>query len=203
MASKTSWVEIIVAIVGGLILGIGSTLFFQEGRIVKLETQLDELRNRLKENSVSITPSTKTPEAIQPTAAVLSKNTELTNAAWDAFKKLDYVASIEKAKECINIFEIQALQEQKDFSEKKLPPPPLGRPANDSKKEEVLSRGVLNDVATCYFIKGQALEKLVRIDEAKEAYKETRKFPDARAWDVAGFFWAPAVGATNNLSKLQ
>ena len=36
----------------------------------------------------------------------------------------------------------------------------------------------------------------------KEAYMSVQQLPDARTWDLAGFFWSPAQEASNRLARL-
>jgi hypothetical protein len=147
------------------------------------------------------TPTPVTSRCPTPTTP-LPKNTELTKCAWDFFNAGMYDQSIIAAEECIDQFESQAIQEQQEFTASGKPAPPIGEPPDVITRDETLARGPLNDVATCYFIKGWSLEKLDSISEAKEAYMSTQQFPDARAWDLAGFFWSPAQEASNRFAKL-
>lgn len=74
---------------------------------------------------------------------------------------------------------------------------------SDQDKQKIFANGLLNDVATCYFIKGKAAEKLVRKDDAKRAYEEAKKLTYARAWDPQGWFWSPSEGASDRLDALR
>ncbi len=74
---------------------------------------------------------------------------------------------------------------------------------NDEEKKRIDSHGLLNDVGACYFIKGQAAEKLGRKDEAKQAYGEAKKLTYARVWDPKGWYWSTAEGATERLNALH
>jgi hypothetical protein len=125
----------------------------------------------------------------------------LTTCAWNLLNEGRYEETIIVAKECIDTFEGQALREQQEFTASGSPTPPIGA-VSEEEKNKILPRGALNDVATCYFIKGQALEKSNRISEAKEAYRGAQQFPDARTWDPAGFFWSPAQAASDRLARL-
>lgn len=153
---------------------------------------------------VASPPTTPTSVAVtqQPPTVPLPLHSQLTTAAWNAFNKQDFVEAIAKAQECIDGFKPQALREQKEYAAGGSTPPPVGAVSEDEKRK-IFSRGGLNDVATCYFIKGKALENLSRIGEAKEAYKSAQQFPDARTWDAAGFFWSPAQGASDRLAFLK
>jgi hypothetical protein len=114
---------------------------------------------------------------------------------------MDYTLAILKADECITNFELQAITQQDELAKNGNPMPPLGFVSKEE-QQIIFSRGVLNDVATCYLIKGQSLEKLNRINEAKDVYQKTLQFSYARAWDKSGGFWSPVDAASNHLSKL-
>jgi hypothetical protein len=149
-------------------------------------------------------PSTAQPSVVgtQALAAPLPLHSQLTTAAWKAYNKQDYVEAIAKAQECIGGFRPQAVREQQEYAAGGNTPLPVGA-VDEVEKRKIFSRGGLNDVATCYYIKGQALEKLGRIGEAKDAYKSAQQFPDARTWDAAGFLWSPAQGAADRLAVLK
>ena len=137
-----------------------------------------------------------------PTASAIPEHTQLTVAAWDALDRNDYIAAASTAQVCIDKFEGVATQEHDTLIANSSPPPPLG-PITDEEKRLIDSRGTLNDVATCYFILGQALEQLNRIEEAKAAYSGAQKFPYARTWDPTNHgVWSPAEAASDRLNKL-
>jgi len=63
---------------------------------------------------------------------------------------------------------------------------------------------VMNDVATCLFIKGEALMREGRIEEAKKVFKEIiDKYPYSVAWDPRGWFWSVKEKAEITLKKLE
>lgn len=130
-----------------------------------------------------------------------SLNVELTNAAWEALNHEEYKVAVTKAEGCIKTFEKQARREQQAFTSSDQPTPPVGE-VPLAIKSEILNRGVLNDVATCYFIKGQAYEGMNAFSDAKDAYTRVLEFPDGRAWDPKGWFWSPAQAAADRLSVL-
>jgi len=129
-------------------------------------------------------------------------NVQLTKQAWDAFNEEDYERAIVHAEECINEFRGAADREQKQLEEDHVPLPPKGK-VSDQQKEIILARGLLNDVATCFWIKGRSAENLERIEEAKQAYQATLRYTYARCWDPKGWFWAPSEAASDRLSQLQ
>ncbi|UCC94720.1 MAG: hypothetical protein JSW40_07880, partial [Candidatus Omnitrophota bacterium] len=51
--------------------------------------------------------------------------------------------------------------------------------------------GVMNDVATCYFIKGEALRDEGKPEEAKQVLSEVvQRYPYAQAFDPRGWYWS-------------
>lgn len=129
----------------------------------------------------------------------LPLNAQLTTDAWNALNASEYPNAVSIAQECISAFANQALREQRALDG--ATPPPVGKVGEDE-KQAIFSHGVLNDVATCYFIKGQALERLNRLSEARDAYIQAEQFSYARTWDEQGWFWSPAEAATDRLSAL-
>ncbi len=62
----------------------------------------------------------------------------------------------------------------------------------------------LNDVGTSYFIRGEALLKLDKKDEALAAYKAVmNQFNYAQTWDPKGWFWSPAEAASKKVAMLS
>jgi len=127
---------------------------------------------------------------------------QLTKAAWDYFNGGLYTEAISKTQECIALFKDQALREQQKLTASSIAAPPVGLVSDEKTKTEILTRGILNDVAACYYVMGQTLEKLERIDEAKEAYQHVQEFPDARVLGQDGYFWSPAQTASDRLTEL-
>jgi hypothetical protein len=146
--------------------------------------------------SVAIVVVRATGPAPQP------KNVVLTTAAWNAFNAKDSSQAIARTQECIDEFRVSADQEQAELEKQKLPLPPKGK-VTEAEKQAIFARGLLNDVATCYFIKGRSAEYLGRIDLAREAYGQATRYTYARTWDPAGFFWSPAEGAGDGLARLK
>jgi hypothetical protein len=80
--------------------------------------------------------------------------------------------------------------------------PPKGR-VLDAEKNTIFSRGLLNDVTTCFLIKGRSAENLGRKDAAKQAYVSVTKYKHARCWDPKGWFWSPAEMVAYRLAGLN
>lgn len=129
------------------------------------------------------------------------ENVQLTNAAWDAYNRSDFEQAIKAADKCIDEFQGDADRKQASL-EGEHPTIPVGKVSKDEKKK-ILANGVLNDVATCFFIKGRSAENLKRMDDAKQAYKAAAKYIYARTWDPKGWFWSPADAASDRLKRLE
>ena len=141
-------------------------------------------------------PSTPQPTATATATAISATSEALTQAAWDALEKAPN-AAVENARQCIDLFEATATEQQAKLTTA----PPDGAVSVEQKKA-IVANWALNDVATSYWILGQALEKLDRVDEAKEAYQGAERFPYGRTWDPKGWFWQPAKAASDRLEKL-
>ena len=129
-------------------------------------------------------------------------NVELTTAAWDAFNKEDFARAIANADKCISEFRGAADRAQHGLDKAGTPPPPTGK-VSDEVKTVILSRGLLNDVATCYYIKGRSAQELGRHEEAIGAYRAATKYTYARCWDPKGWFWSPAEAAQDRLTTME
>ncbi len=132
-------------------------------------------------------------------------SSEYVKKAWEASGKLDFESVDRITSECISKYQDQAdqlAQGLKDF-------PPKG---------EESAYKVMNDIATCIFIKGEALVKKMHIllDEGKnkEAYKIKeeavkifkeliKKYPFAQAWDPRGWWWSIKQASESTLKKLE
>jgi hypothetical protein len=129
-------------------------------------------------------------------------NVRLTTAAWDAYNKKDYRAAIAKTQECIQEFQGSANREQAELKGQSAPVPPTGK-VTDADKATIFQRGLLNDVATCFYIQGRSAESLGLLEDAKRSYQQAESYPYARTWDPDGqFFWNPAQSAKDRLSIL-
>jgi tetratricopeptide (TPR) repeat protein len=131
-----------------------------------------------------------------------SLNEELTTKAWDAFNSKRYNEAIQFAEKCIKEFSGRSSREQNELEGQNAPLPPKGK-VSDEVKNAIWSRGLLNDVATCYFIWGRSAEELGQLDQAKRAYEAASKYTYARCWDIKGWFWSPSEAAKDRLSQLK
>lgn len=124
-------------------------------------------------------------------------------AAWEAFKQHRYDDAINAAGSCIQEFKESADQTQSFLEQHRIEQPRVGK-VSDDQKRAILEQGVLNDVATCYWIKARSEEQLRRKDEAREDYRATTKYSYARTWDPKRkSFWSPAQCAFDRLSTVK
>jgi hypothetical protein len=123
----------------------------------------------------------------------------------DAFVALEnkrWEDASKKASEVIEEFGGNAFLEQEKLERTTELMPPVGKVAQDL-QAAIFARGVLNDVAAAYFIKGRALEHLGRTQEARKVYQEGARFTYARTWDPReGVFWSPAEAVLGRLRTL-
>ena len=70
-------------------------------------------------------------------------------------------------------------------------------------RDVIFNYWALNDAGTSLFIKGKALRKVGRNDEAKQAFKIlVDEYFYAQCWDPNGWFWKPAEAAQQELDEL-
>ncbi len=118
------------------------------------------------------------------------KSETLVGKAWNALTSKDYAAVEAYAGKCISLYEERAMQQGASLTA--LP-----------SKEKTFTYWALNDVATAYFILGQARLAQGRAKEAQEAFNTVvTKFPLAQAWDPKGWFWKVADAATDKLNTI-
>jgi len=120
-----------------------------------------------------------------------SSSATLTSKAWAALEAKNYPEVLGYTNKCIELYKTQAVAMQAALKE----PAP---------KETASSQWALNDVGTCYFIQGKALDDQKDTKGAIAAYKalaDTLAF--AQCWDPKGWFWKPADAARKRLVELQ
>ena len=130
------------------------------------------------------------------------RNVELTNKAWEAHERGDYEAAIAAAERCIRRFKAEADKDEKELEDKHAVLPPTGK-VSPQQKKAIFEQGVLNDVATCYWIEGHSAQQLHRNEQARGAYQAAAKYRYARTWDKRGWFWSPAEDASDRLQDVK
>ena len=117
----------------------------------------------------------------------------LTTKAWDALNAEDLEAVLTYANKCIESYAEKAKEMQASLTEYPW-----------ESKEKIFSYWALNDVGTCYFIKGMAYKNAGKNQEAKEAFNEViDSYSFAQCWDPNGWFWKPADGAAQQLNEIE
>lgn len=117
----------------------------------------------------------------------------VTTKAWNALNSKNYDNAVGYAKKCIELYEKQAAEMQKGLK---------GPVTGD--KDAVAKMWALNDVGTCLFIMGQALEKQDKSKDALAAYKKlVDSLSFAQCWDTKGWFWKPADAAKGRIKALE
>lgn len=111
--------------------------------------------------------------------------------SWEALGAGEYEAALKYTDKCAELYEEEARAMQASLAAKPAP-------------DDVHDYWALNDVGTCYFIKGEALTKLRRYAEAMAAYRVVRdELYYAQAWDPKGWFWSPADAAYPKVAMLE
>ena len=121
-----------------------------------------------------------------------SASSTITGKGWDALNAKNYDTAIAYADKCIEMYGTKAVEMQKALT------------AAPTDKDQVFQQWALNDVGTCYFIKGQALEAQGKKKDAAAAYKYLAdNLAFAQCWDPKGWFWKPADAAREKSKKLE
>ena len=116
----------------------------------------------------------------------------LTGKAWTAFNAKDYAKTKGYAQKCIDMYKDKAVEMQK------------GLTAPATVKEEVFKSWALNDVGTCYYLLGMALDAEKKSKEAIAAFKFLAdNLAYAQCWDTKGWFWKPADAAREKVKALE
>lgn len=111
--------------------------------------------------------------------------------AWDSLGEGKYATAVKYTEKCAELYEERAREMQASMSSKAAP-------------EKVNDYWALNDVGTCYFIRGEALTKLRKYKEAMAAYKVVRDdLYYAQAWDPKGWHWSPSDAAYPKVEMLE
>lgn len=147
----------------------------------------------------------------------LPVNAKETNAAWECFNKSNWQGAREHSDFVINHFSKLATGMHDMLASRikdhKAEIPPIGS-VTDAQKKETFKYGLMNDVATCYYIKARSLYNLYRKSKAdnkseaelsklrtelKDSYDGCIALPYARCWDPQGWFWSPAEGIKQDI----
>ena len=125
------------------------------------------------------------------TAFSTENSSEYVSQAWAQLGKRNFTEVYELTDKCIAQFSSSADQLAQGLSSFA----PKG-------KEGIYK--IMNDVATCYFIKGEALMREGKNKEAEKVFSTVvKKYPYAQAWDPRGWFWSIKEKSEITLKKLK
>jgi hypothetical protein len=147
--------------------------------------------------SVSFTPLSGQEASASPTAPAPApdfgnySSETLTTKAWGALASKNYAHALVYTGKCIELYAAKA-KEMQDGLEAPAP------------ADTASSLWALNDVGTCYYIRGQIYEAQSKTAEAVAAYKTLiDEFSFAQTWDTKGWFWSPAGAAKQRVQVLE
>ncbi|MBP7088672.1 MAG: hypothetical protein KBB01_05170 [Candidatus Omnitrophica bacterium] len=129
--------------------------------------------------------------AIFPFIIYAQTSSEYVTKGWAALGKREFSNVYEIVDKCISKFSEEADSLAKNLTD---------FPSVDKESE----CKVMDDVATCYFIKGEALMREGKIEEAKKVFQEIiDKYPFAQNFDPRGWYWSLREKSEITLKKLE
>ena len=121
------------------------------------------------------------------------RSTTLVTKAWGALEQNDIESVLAYTNKCVEMYGEQARKMQADLKDY-----PTG------KNEDIFKYWAINDVATGYYIQGEAYRKANMKEESKEAFNKLIKdYSYGQAWDPKGWFWKPAEAAKEKLAMIE
>lgn len=126
-----------------------------------------------------------------PLYCFAQNSSDYVKSGWAALGKRDFEKTHEITDKCISEFSAEA-----DTIAKTLTSFP------SKGKEENFK--IMDDIATCYFIKGEAFMRDEKKEEAKKIFRKVvEKYPYAQSFDPRGWFWSIKEKAEITLKKLE
>jgi len=120
------------------------------------------------------------------------RSSTLVTKAWTALAQNDIESVLAYTNKCIELYAGKAGQMQTGLKD-------YVTGTNDA----IFKYWALNDVATSYYIQGEAYRTASMKDEAKEAYnKLVKDYSFGQTWDTKGWFWKPAEAAKEKLAMM-
>jgi tetratricopeptide (TPR) repeat protein len=120
------------------------------------------------------------------------RSSTLVTKAWQALSQNDIESVLAYTNKCISLYAAAAKKMQaglKDYA--------------TGSNDDIFKYWALNDVATSYYIQGDAYRSANMKDEAKEAYnKVVNDYSFGQTWDTKGWFWKPAAAAKEKLDMI-
>lgn len=159
-------------------------------RLLTLVFGLSSSLPMFAQTAESATAATPTAPAAQPDFGDHSSET-LTTKAWEALTSKNYALVDAYTSRCIELYADKAAEMQAKLT-------------NFAPTETASTLWALNDVGTCYYIRGQAFEAQGKNKEALAAYRKlVDDFGFAQTWDTKGWFWQPAGAAKQRVQVLE
>jgi len=123
----------------------------------------------------------------------LGTSEELTSSAWKALEKGNYACTLECTQICIDRHSQEAKDQQGILTQQ-------GAFATG---DNIPKYWALNDVSTCWFIRGELYRKMRENENARQAYQEIlNNYSYGQCWDPRGWYWKLADGAREKLTIL-
>ncbi len=124
----------------------------------------------------------------QPIPQPLSQ--DLVRQAWEASSQNDFERLNALVNQCVELYGSEAKELQKKLT---------SLPARGDESQYQ----VLNDVATCLFIRAEALMNTGKTDEAIVRFQEIMdEYPWAQAWDPRGWYWSVTEKSQDSINVL-
>lgn len=126
----------------------------------------------------------------EQTASPEVSSKELVRLSWEASGKRDLDRLEQLVEQCLTLYKTQAQELEKKLTNF----PPRGEEENYQ---------ALNDVATCLFIRAEALMNSGKSEEAIVKFQEIiDDYPWAQAWDPRGWYWSVAEKSQASIDVL-
>ena len=134
----------------------------------------------------------ETPSAATPTLDLGDHSSStITTKAWEASTAGKHAEVDGYTAKCIELYEAKALEMQKSLTEA-------------APKEKAAEYWALNDVGTCYYIRGLSKEARGDKKAAIADYKTlVEKLSFSQCYDTKGWFWKPADAAKDKVKSLE
>lgn len=115
----------------------------------------------------------------------------LTTRAWEMLASSEFEKALIYSQKCIELYENEARKQQDSLSQ-------------FAAKADAFNYWALNDVGTCYFIRGESYLKSGDHVRARDQFQYlVDNFSFAQCYDTKDFFWKPAVTARGKIAKIS
>jgi tetratricopeptide (TPR) repeat protein len=121
------------------------------------------------------------------------RSVTLVTKAWKALQDSDLEAVLAYTNKCVELYAETAQKMQASLTD-------YVTGTND----QIFEMWALNDVATAYFIQGEAYRKVEMFEEALEAYhKVINEYSFGQCWDPGGWFWKPSEASKEKIAMIE